>query len=214
MKYRSLTLFASLAATLLLEAGCSPSISGGPNLSQYQSFSRQYFASGFGSAAIGQYNQSSDASEKSDIRNRIVLSALGSIDTEYGVYERSLMRESQEVPLVATLASLSLSGAGTLVASSVAKTALAATDTGIKAPRRRMTRMFWLTKQSSFCRSRCERTATRSGRISHQARPRHKPVSARTRLIDVENYASAGTIAAGLIGSTTRRRRRSFKVRT
>ncbi len=132
MKYRSLKLFASLTATTLLAAGCSPSISGGPDLSQYQSFSRQYFTRGFGSNAIAQYDQSTDGSEKSAIRNRVVLSALGSIDTEYGAYERSLTRESQEVPLAATLASLSLSGAGTLVASSVAKTALAAADTGLK----------------------------------------------------------------------------------
>ena len=201
VKYRSLKLSASLTTTLFLASGCSPSISGGPDLSQYQRFSKQYFASGFGSTAITEYDQSTDASEKSAIRNRIVLSALGSIDTEYGAYERSLTRESQEVPLAATLASLSLSGAGTLVASSVAKTALAAADTGLKGAKAAYDKNVLADKTVQFLQKqmRTNRNKVKSEILIKLALDTNQyPLE--LALIDVENYASAGTIAAGLIG--------------
>ena len=181
--------------------GCSPSISGGPDLRQYRSFSEEYFKQGYSQSRLNAYASEVDAGKKKSLRNSIVLSAMGSIDTKYAAFESAMTREGQQVPFVAEIASLGLSGAGTLVASAATKTTLAAVDTGLKGAKSAYDTNILAEKTVQFLQKqmRTNRNKVRSsivGKLSLGVGQYPLELA----LIDVEQYATAGTIAAGLIG--------------
>ncbi|WP_027668325.1 hypothetical protein [Rhizobium leguminosarum] len=126
---------------------------------------------------------------------------MGSIDVKYSTYERDLTREGQEVPFITTLASLSLSGAGTLVGSSAAKTALAAADTGLKGAKSAYDTSILAEKTVQFLQKqmRTNRNRIKTAIIDKLALGIDRyPLE--LAMMDVEEYAAAGTVTAGLIG--------------
>jgi hypothetical protein len=186
----------AIAVTL---SGCS--ISGAPDLAEYRSFASSYFTTGYGAAAIDDYRGSADDFTRAARRNSIVLSAIGSIDLKYQDYVSSLTRESQTVPFATTLLSLSLSGAGTLVGSAAAKTTLAAVDTGVKGAKAAYDKDILSEKTIQFLQKqmRANRNTVRTRILQNLTRDtRSYPLE--LALIDVNDYAAAGTIGAGLIG--------------
>ncbi|MGR6465834.1 hypothetical protein [Rhizobium sp. PAMB 3182] len=187
-------------AVISVSSGCSPSLSGGPDLSGYESFSRNFFESGYGQNRVTAYDQASDPYVKKSLRDSIVLSAIGSIDTRYTAYERTLTREGQQLPFITSLASISLSGAGTLVAGAAAKTTLAAVDTGLKGAKAAYDKDILAEKTVQFLQKqmRTNRNKVKTEIISKLALDVGRyPLE--MALIDVEDYAAAGTVTSGLV---------------
>ncbi|WP_162894751.1 hypothetical protein [Rhizobium terrae] len=195
-KYRC----ALVAAAMAITAGCTPSVAGGPNLSQYNGVTSAYFADGYSAKRLRAYHETDEA-DRRGIRNSIVLSAMGSIDVQYARFSAELTQESQGVPFLATLTSLSLSGAGTLAAAKAAKTALAAVDTGIKGAHAAYDKNILSEKTIQFLQKqmRANRNRVRSSILSKLALDT-AAYPLELALMDVNEYASAGTITAGLIG--------------
>lgn len=188
-----------IAATVAL-TGCTPSIAGGPNLAQYNRVTATYFAGGYAPSRLAAYHSAGDFDKKA-LRNSIVLSAMGSIDVEYARFSSELTQEGQGVPFAATIASLSLSGAGTLAAAKATKTALAAVDTGLKGAHAAYDKSILSEKTIQFLQKqmRANRNRVRSSIIDKlQLDTAAYPLE--LALMDVNDYASAGTITAGLIG--------------
>ncbi len=190
----SMTIVASAAG------GCSPSVTGAPDLSDYQGFTTAYFAGGYSKGRIEDYDAATSAPEKQALRNSIVLSAMGGIDVEYAAFVADLTREGQGVPFAATLASISLSGAGTLVGSAAAKTALAAVDTGVKGAKAAYDTNILSEKTIQFLQKqmRANRNIVRSTIVSRLGQG-VDTYPLELAMIDVNDYAAAGTIAAGLM---------------
>lgn len=186
---------------MLSSSGCSPSIAGGPDLAEYRSFSSNYFRDGYSVTRVNAYYRASDSISKKAVRDGIVLSAMGSIDVKYAAYEQDMTREGQEVPFVANLVSLSLSGAGTLTGSTAAKTALAAVDTGLKGAKSAYDSDILARKTVQFLQKqmRTNRNQIKSAIITKLGLGISQyPLE--LAMMDVEDYAAAGTLTAGLIG--------------
>ncbi|MBB3391628.1 hypothetical protein FHT82_004406 [Rhizobium sp. BK275] len=186
---------------MLSSSGCSPSIAGGPDLTEYRSFSSDYFRAGYSAPRVKGYYGASDTISKKAARNGIVLSAIGSIDVKYAAYEQDLTREGQQVPFVADVVSLSLSGAGTLTGSTAAKTALAAVDTGLKGAKSAYDSDILARKTVQFLQKqmRTNRNQIKSAIIVKLGLGIDRyPLE--LAMMDVEDYAAAGTLTAGLIG--------------
>lgn len=191
---------AILLAVTSLSGGCSPSLSGGPDLTGYETFSRGFFEGGYGANRVAAYDQATDPSEKKSLRDSIVLSAVGAIDTRYTAYERTLTREGQQIPFITSIASISLSGAGTLVGGEVAKTTLAAVDTGLKGAKAAYDKDILAEKTVQFLQKqmRTNRNKVKTDIISKLALDVGRyPLE--MALIDVEDYAAAGTVTSGLV---------------
>ncbi|WP_436817377.1 hypothetical protein [Neorhizobium sp. DT-125] len=191
----------SMAAVTAALAGCTPSIAGGPNLAQYNSVTTAYFAGGYAPSRLEAYHTATSEIDRRALRNSIVLSAMGSIDIQYAKFSAELTQESQGVPFVATLTSLSLSGAGTLAATKTAKTVLAAVDTGIKGAHAAYDKSILSEKTIQFLQKqmRANRNGVRSSILDKLALDT-AAYPLELALMDVNDYASAGTITAGLIG--------------
>jgi hypothetical protein len=189
-----------MAAATVALTGCTPSIAGGPNLAQYNSVTATYFAGGYAPSRLAAYHSAGDFDKKA-LRNSIVLSAMGSIDVEYARFSSELTQEGQGVPFVATIASLSLSGAGTLAAAKATKTALAAVDTGLKGAHAAYDKSILSEKTIQFLQKqmRANRNRVRSSIIDKLPLDT-AAYPLELALMDVNEYASAGTVTAGLIG--------------
>lgn len=193
------SIFTAICLGSLTLQGCS--IAGAPELSEYNSFAAGYFSAGYGPSAIGDYRAAPNEETRTARRDAIVLSAMGSIDIRYENFASALTRESQTIPFATTLFSLSLSGAGTLVGSAAAKTALAAVDTGVKGAKAAYDKDILSDRTIQFLQKqmRANRNLVRT-RILQNLRNDARSYPLELALMDVNDYAAAGTIGAGLIG--------------
>jgi len=196
-------IFKIVVALALLPAlaGCAPSIAGGPALSGYQATTQAYFNDGFSAASLDAYRKASTPSARLIARNSAVLSAMGQIDLAYAKFSTQLTREAQAVPFLATVTSISLSGAGTLVGSSVAKTTLAAIDTGIKGGMAAYDKNILAEKTIQFLQKQMQSNRNRMRsviltKLSLDALSYPLELA----MLDVNDYATAGTVTQGLIG--------------
>jgi hypothetical protein len=198
---RSISIFAITTLVLLAASGCAPSIAGGPTLTGYQAKTQAYFDHGFSADSLDEYRKASTSSSKLIARNAVVLSAMGQIDLAYTKFAARLTREAQTVPFLATVTSISLSGAGTLVGSSVAKTTLAAVDTGIKGGMAAYDKNILGEKTIQFLQKQMQsnRNKMRSVILSKLSLDTLSyPLE--LAMLDVNDYATAGTVTQGLIG--------------
>jgi hypothetical protein len=194
-----ISIFTAVCLAPLTLQSCS--VTGAPELSKYQSFATAYFSTGYGPEAINAYRTAQDDYTRAARRNAIVLSAMGSIDIKYEDFVSALTRESQTVPFATTLLSLSLSGAGTLVGSSAAKTVLAAVDTGVKGAKAAYDKDILSDRTIQFLQKqmRANRNLVRT-RILQSLTGDTRVYPLELALIDLNDYAAAGTIGAGLTG--------------
>ena len=198
---RSISTFVTTMLALSAASGCAPSIAGGPALTGYQATTQAYFNDGYSSARLKDYRTAATASEKLLARNSAVLSAMGQIDLAYAKFATQLTREAQTVPFLATVTSISLSGAGTLVGSTVAKTTLAAIDTGIKGGMAAYDKNILAEKTIQFLQKQMQSNRNRMrsvilSKLSFDTLSYPLELA----MLDVNEYAAAGTVTQGLIG--------------
>ncbi len=194
-------IFKIVVALALLPAlaGCTPSVAGTPNLTEYQAVSDRYFASAFSTQRLATYETVTDPGRRQSLRNSIVLGAIGTIDLRYAKFVNRLTQESQIVPFGATVTSISLSTAGALTGSEAAKTTLAAVDTAIKGGVAAYDKSILAdrTIQALQKQMQANRNRVRSAIIAKLSESTLSyPLE--LAMIDVNEYAAAGTITAGM----------------
>ncbi|MET3855058.1 hypothetical protein [Rhizobium sp. OAE497] len=194
-------IFKIVVALALLPAlaGCTPSVAGTPNLTEYQAVSDRYFASAFSTQRLATYEAVTDPGRRQSLRNSIVLGAIGTIDLRYAKFVNRLTQESQIVPFGATVTSISLSTAGALTGSEAAKTTLAAVDTAIKGGVAAYDKSILAdrTIQALQKQMQANRNRVRSAIIAKLSESTLSyPLE--LAMIDVNEYAAAGTITAGM----------------
>jgi hypothetical protein len=155
------------------------------------------------------YNLSAD--QQANLRNQVLTARMYMADLEYHYYEARLTREMQEEGLAATLASLGLTTAATLVPSISTKSILSGTATAVIGADKAYTEKELLsnTIQALQAQMRADRK-TQAGTIYAKM---FRDVSSTTRIItpiadytlpmalsDADAYYQAGTIASALVG--------------
>lgn len=155
------------------------------------------------------YNQSAD--QQANLRNQVLTARMYMADLEYHYYEARLTKEMQEEGLAATLASLGLTTAATLVPSVSTKSILSGTATAVIGADKAYTEKQLLsnTIQALQAQMRADRK-TQAGTIFAKM---FRDVSSTTRVItpiadytlpmalsDADAYYQAGTVASALVG--------------
>jgi hypothetical protein len=179
--------------------GCSPSMQGGPQRLETATDMNSYLARSVSKSSLEQYRTAYGV-EKRELRNSIVLSSMALMDIRYTKFEKSLTRERQQAPFVATLASIGLSGAGTIVADAATKTVLAAVDTALKGTREAYDKEILASQTISFIQTqmRTNRNEVRARIVLQLATP-IEAYPLELAILDLEDYYAAGTITAGLV---------------
>lgn len=193
-------IFAAAMLPFWTLAGCSASLQGGPSRAVTQPEISSFLRSGYSPEALNAY-QSASGFQKEQLRNSIVLSAMGAMDVEYTKFEQNLTRERQRVPFLASATSIALSGTGTLIANATTKSILAAVDTGLKGTKEAYDKNILASQTIAFLQTqmRTNRNNVRSRIIAQLAEP-IETYPLELAFGDLEDYYSAGTITAGLIG--------------
>jgi hypothetical protein len=155
------------------------------------------------------YNLSAD--QQANLRNQVLTARMYMADLEYHYYEARLTKEMQEEGLAATLASLGLTTAATLVPSVSTKSILSGTATAVIGADKAYTEKQLLsnTMQALQSQMRADRK-TQAGTIYAKM---FRDISSTTRIItpiadytlpmalsDADAYYQAGTISSALVG--------------
>lgn len=190
---------AYLALTFIL-SGCSASIQGAPARSDTEPALTTFLTQSVSVAQMNAY-RSASGQQKRELRNSIVLGRMALTDMNYTKYEQDLTRERQQAPFAATLASLALSGTGTIVSDAATKTALAVVDTALKGAKEAYDKDILAQQTIAFIQTqmRTNRNNVRS-RIVNQLSLSADQYPLELAFLDLEDYYAAGTITGGLIG--------------
>jgi hypothetical protein len=155
------------------------------------------------------YNQSAD--QQANIRNQVLTARMYMADLEYHYYEARLTKEMQEEGLAATLASLGLTTAATLVPAVATKSILSGTATAVIGADKAYNEKQLLsnTVQALQAQMRADRK-TQAATIYAKI---FRDISSTTRIItpiadytlpmalsDADAYYQAGTVASALVG--------------
>jgi len=155
------------------------------------------------------YNLSPE--QQANLRNQVLTARMYMADLEYHYYEARLTKEMQEEGLAATLASLGLTTAATLVPSVATKSILSGTATAVIGADKAYTEKQLLsnTMQALQTQMRADRK-TQAGTIYAKM---FRDISSTTRIItpiadytlpmalsDADAYYQAGTISSALVG--------------
>ena len=181
-------------------SGCSPSVDGAPRRAFAISEELAAIRQTYGPSLIAAY-RSADPGQRTAIRDSVVLGRMYAIDLAYGEFENALTSEGQQVPFTATLASIALSGAGSIVADVATKSLLAAADTGLKGASEAYEKQILIGRTIETLQQtmRANRNRIRAAIISNLSLADSRyPLE--LALGDVENYYNAGTVTGGLIG--------------
>lgn len=196
-RHMSILSFLLLAGVI---AGCSTSLTGGPDRITTRPVIMEYLQSGLNTDQFHAY-RAATGTQKKELRNSIVLSAMGVMDVEYTRFEQNLTRERQQLPFLATAASIALSGTGALIDDSVTKSTLAAVDTALKGTKESYDKEILANQTIAFLQTqmRTNRNNVRSRILAQLSEPADVyPLE--LAMVDLEDYYSAGTITGGLIG--------------
>jgi hypothetical protein len=189
-----------LTGAAIILSGCSPSVEGAPRRAFAVSEEIAAIRQTYGPPSIAAY-RSADPGQRTAIRDSIVLGRMYAIDLAYGEFEKALTRENQQVPYGATLASIALSGAGSIIADAATISLLAAMDTGLKGAGEAYEKKLLAGRTIETLQQtmRANRNRIRAAIVANLSLPDSRyPLE--LALGDVENYYNAGTVTGGMIG--------------
>lgn len=197
MKWLLLLYFVATAAS-----GCSPSVRSGPERLYKVDDELAALKSIYGADKIRAYNDASTA-DKLTFRNSLVLGRLYAIDLAYGKYENQLTKERQQIPFIATVTSIALSGTGALIADTTTKSILAAVDTGLKGSVEAYEKDILVQKTIDVLQiaMRANRTRVRT-EILKRLSLGIVQYPLELALSDIDRYYRAGTLTGGFLSVT------------
>ncbi|WP_136658040.1 hypothetical protein [Nitratireductor sp. XY-223] len=190
-------------AIALVATACSPSVQTGPPRLYTVDNELTALRTTYGVAMVERYNNAATPAQKLGYRNSIILGRMYAIDLAYGRYEARLTQERQQVPFVATVTSIALSGTGVLIADTTTKSVLAAIDTGLKGSVEAYEKDILVQKTIDILQTAMQtnRARIRSDIISRlDLSVAQYPLE--LGLSDVERYYRAGTLTGGFLTVT------------
>jgi hypothetical protein len=189
-----------LVGVVLSLSACSPSLEGAPRRAFAISEEITAIRDTYGPQSMAAY-RGANPERRNAIRNSTVLGRMYAIDLAYSEFEKELTSEGQQVPFATTIASIALSGSGSIVAGAATKSLLAALDTGLKGAGEAYEKKILIGKTIETLQQtmRANRNRIRAGIVANLSlSDAQYPLE--LALGDVENYYNAGTITGGMIG--------------
>lgn len=183
-------------------SACSPSVRSGPARLYKVDDELAALKSIYGADKIRAYSEA-PTTDKEAFRNSLVLGRLYAIDLAYGKYEAQLTKERQQIPFIATVTSIALSGTGALIADATTKSILAAVDTGLKGSVEAYEKDILVQKTIDVLQiaMRANRARVRS-EILTQLTLGVSQYPLELALSDIDRYYQAGTLTGGFLSVT------------